>query len=717
MADISTLQEALAGIVPDAGFLLDNRTILSRLKFIEEYTRNVPYVSDEPAQGTIGLSWADYLFMAGNTPERLAALYQDPSTADGNLLPHQAFLLALLTMLETPSAFMNYFPDAHQDLYYRQLLAMQERPAEPSQVAVSIVLDSDTSELMLPAGTLLDAGQDSQGSPIEFSLDDDLLANHSVWQDLRWCCPPSGSVGAGTSAIVYDDQFAWPANGRSLFEPVEQEQIILTGRMLASLSLTNDTSQVLTVEITFATATVTTGLFAHCSSGAQWLPLTLTDTTDLTLTFILPANSGEISAPDGLPGVTFTIPVMRLSRQDGQELPGIESVSVNGTVLDSDQYQTVIITPFGQSDEAQPVANMQLYLGICELQLGQTLSLFWKLNSTQPLTVSWQYLTQNNRWLDLGSQLIDGTQGLLRSGTWSAIVPDDASNVAPAMPSGRYWFRAEIVPIIVDGSIVAHYPWLTGLVTNGMTATLKNVTELDSAVVATPLPAGTIHQLVTGISGVSQIQQPWESWDGRPPESGEEFVTRVAQRLSHRNRALTWPDMVMLLKTTFPEVFDVMTPSGDILTTVPALTEQKLVVIPLETAKDNNDALRPIFNGAKLDAMSEALQSLASLWQNIQVANPRYRDVQLVYQIAFCAGVNPAWAERELREVVVARYMPWSTGGAAGASLANQIDYYDLMATLQQQPYVDHVSSLTLDGLEDSVKGNDDEVLILCWPN
>lgn len=717
MADISTLQKILAGVVPDAGFLLDNRTILSRLKFIEEYTRNVPYVSDEPAQGTIGLSWADYLFMAGNTPERLAALYQDPSTADGNLLPHQAFLLALLTMLETPSAFMNYFPDAHQDLYYRQLLALQERPAEPSQVAVSIVLDSDTPELMLPVGTLLDAGQDSQGSPIEFGLDDDLLANHSVWQDLRWCCPPSGSVGAGTSAIVYDEQYVWPASGRYLFEAVEQEQAILTGRMLVSSSLVNDPSQELVVTVTFMTAPVTEGLFVHLSAGAQWLPLTLTGTTDLTLTFTLPANSGEISAPDGLPGYEFTAPVMRLSRQDNQTVPGIMSVEVGAVELTQSQYQEVIITPFGHSDEAQPVVNMQLYLGISELQPGQTLSLFWKLNSAQPLTVSWQYLTQNNQWLDLGSQLIDGTQGLLRSGTWSAIVPDDASNVAPAMPSGRYWFRAEIVPIIAEESIVTHYPWLTGLVTNGMTATLKNVTGLDSAVVATPLPAGTIHQLVTDMSGVSQIQQPWGSWGGRPPESGEEFVTRVAQRLSHRNRALTWPDMVMLLKTTFPVVFDVMTPSGDILTTVPALTEQKLVVIPLETAKDNNDALRPIFNGAKLDAMSEALQSLASLWQNIQVANPRYRDVQLVYQITFRAGVNPAWAERELREVVVARYMPWSTGGAAGASLASQIDYYDMMATLQQQSYVDHVSSLTLDGLEESVQGDDDEVLILCWPN
>ncbi|MNH33243.1 hypothetical protein D3C79_937440 [compost metagenome] len=115
--------------------------------------------------------------------------------------------------------------------------------------------------------------------------------------------------------------------------------------------------------------------------------------------------------------------------------------------------------------------------------------------------------------------------------------------------------------------------------------------------------------------------------------------------------------------------------------------------------------------------MSETLQSLASLWQNIQVKNPRYRDVLLTYDVVFRTGVNPMWAENALKNVVVSRYMPWSTGAAAGASLSNRIDYYDVMATLQQQPYVDHVSSLMLDGLEDSVQGADDEVLILCWSN
>ncbi|KWK57637.1 hypothetical protein [Burkholderia ubonensis] len=717
MADISALQEVLSGVVSDTGFMLDSGTVLSRLKFIEQYARNVPYAFGAPEQEGSALNWADYLFMGGNTPEKLAALYQGTTIADGNLQPHQAFLLALLTMLETPNAFANYFPHAHRELYYRRLLALKEQPAAPSRLAVSIVLKSSTPELMLPAGTLLAAGQDSQGNAIEFGLDDDLLVNQSTWSDLRWCRPSGDGTGAGTSAILYGDQQVWPEKGRRLFDPVGQDQVILTGRMLAAAALTNDPTSDRVFRLELSEVTDTVGLLAHISGGDEWLPLTQMSISGQTMRLTLPAGSGEVSPPDGLAGGEFTVPVIRLSRQDGQAVPAITSAWVDDIALGKGEYEDVVITPFGHCDEAQPVTDMELYLGVSELQPGQTLSLFWQLNSPQPLTVTWQYLAKDNRWKELGSYLQDDTLGLLQSGVWSTVVPEDASDSAPAMPSGRYWIRAKIVPVNTIEATVAHYPWLTGLVTNGMTATLCAVASLDSAVVTTPLPAGTVRRFVTDITGVSQVQQPWVSWGGRPPESAGTFLTRVAQRLSHRNRALTWPDMVMILKADFPEVFDVMTPSKGGLTTVPALTEQKMVAIPLVSSKDNDDALRPLFNAAKLDAMSRALQERASLWQNIRVENPRYRDVQLEYKVAFREGVNPAWAERELRKAVTTRYMRWSTGAAASASVANRLDYYEVIATLQQQPYVDHVVRVTLNGLENSVQGNDDEVLILCWPN
>ncbi|MGK0602884.1 hypothetical protein [Yokenella regensburgei] len=725
MADISALQDALSGVVPDTGFMLDNRSVLDQLQYIEQYARNIPY---EP-----GLTWADYLFMHGNTPEKLAALYEDPSTADGHLPPHQAMLLALLSMQETPRAIMNYFPDAHCDLYYRQLLQLQERPAVPSQVALAVELDSITPELMLSAGTLFSAGQDNQGTAIEFALDDDLLANQSTWSDLRWCLPPESENSAGTSATVYDDERSWPEGGMRLFAATEQDTAILTGWMVASAGLNNDPDHEYHYTLAFSDNITSEGLSASISGGPQWLPLTITptdgDPTKLVLS--LPVNSGEVASPDGLAGAEFLVPVIRLSREDGDGVPAVIAVELsyitdeldsNGDPISSDpisvQYEGFIITPFGHqvdngTGQGHSVDSLQLFLGISELQAGQTLSLFWKLNSPQPLTLTWQYLAVDNNWQDIGLQLVDGTNSLYRSGLWTVHLPDDASNNAPAMPVGRYWFRA----VFPEATTLIDCPWLIGLVANGMTATLMNASTLDSSVLEQPLPAGTIRRPAENISGVSEAEQPWESWGGRPPESSEDFFTRVAQRLSHRNRALTWPDMVMILKTTFPYVFDVMTPSGDILTTVPALTTQQMTVIPVAAEKDNDDPLRPVFNTARLRGMQDFLQALASLWQNIVITNPDYRDVIIEYVVVFRKGVNPSRAEKDLREFLTAQYMPWSTGAAVSVPLANRIDYYEVMATLQQQPYVDHVVSLALDGEEYSVQGEDNQVLILCWPD
>lgn len=723
MVNTSALQDALTSVVPDMGFMLDNRTALSHLQFIEQYASNIPYVPDEPHSEQY--TWADYLFMNGNTPEKLAALYQDPSLADGLLLPQQAMMLAMIKMMETPRAFLNYYPDAHCDLYYRQLLGLQTRPAEPSQVALSLIPDSMTQDLLITTGTKFPAGQDREGVPVEYALDKDLLANQSRWSDLYWCLPPgeraqiSGSVPCGFSAMVYQAPDSWVDDGMLLFAPTDKDQVILTGRMLGSGELTNEPDVEQTFTLTLAEGTTLTGLTADISDGDTWLPLMLVagDSAAQILILTLPVGSGEISPPDRLSGNPFTVPVLRLWREDGGIVPLVTNLTMGGdeTIVHFDQ---LVMTPFGYAETEQPVDGMQLFLGIRDIQPGQALSLFLNLNSPQRLTLTWQYLTVNNQWQSLDAQLTDETQGLFRSGLWSTILPADASLQALAMPPGRYWFRANIVPLDQEeGSRSAVYPWLNGLITNGMTATLLNVTALDSLVVAEPLPAGTIEKTEADLPGLEQVIQPWVSWGGGPEEPYSAFITRVPQRLSHRNRALTWTDIVMLLKTSFPYVYDVVTPSGAVLTTVPALTEQKMIVIPLTKEKDNDDSLRPVFNAARLEAMSHFLQELASLWQNIRVENPSYIDVELMYEVQFRPGVSHTWAERELRETLISQYMPWSKEGGDGASVANRIDYYEVMATLQQQPYVDHVINLTLDGSEQSVQGKDDEVLILCWPD
>ena len=716
MTTVSELQNVLSSLVAGKGFELDNRTIQENLEFIQQYTQLVPY---KPITGSeeSDATWADIFFIADSSPQSLSAIYQDSALARGELWPQQALLLAFLKMLETPRALLNYFPYAHRELYYRKLLGLSERAVEPARVALSFQLNSKLTELLIPADTLFSAGQDRQGTPIQYALEKALLANQSHWTDLRWCWRPEGEGTPAESYIGYDEaqKQSWPAAGRRLFSASDRDQDILTGRLLASAALERPEAKKFTLILSDYIESTRVNV-SLVSSGDHWIKLLNTTPGGLvdSLEFEVPEDAGPIIAPTDLDGITLGLPVLKIGCEDQTPLPDIVELKVDADE-ETTNFDEYVLTPFGYSEEEQPVVGAQLYLGFSGIQPGQTLSLYWELQGAKSLNLDWEYLNEANRWGALDASVIDETQGLFRSGLWSAILPADASQTAPSMPSGRYWLRALMANSSALPSEASDYPLMVGLLTNGMTAVMLDVTALDADSLSQPLPADTISQPVFNIAGLSSTQQPWPSWGGRPQETSEAFFEGAAQRLAHRHRALTWQDMVVILKTQFSAVFDVAIPARVKQTMIPAIREQWLVVIPLNTQKDNADPLRPLLNEAALDSMASYLQRLASPWQNIMVKNPTYRDVNIQYVLSFHPGVNPDYGYRQVQQALEQHYMPWSNDQPGGVKLASCLDYYDVIAQIQQQAVVDHVVELTLDDKKDSIEGKDDEVLVLVW--
>lgn len=703
-------KDKLSDLIPERKFKLDGRGALAHLQAIHNYARHIPYGIDSSDEEIS--NWADYFFQGGEI-EELGEIYADMSLSQGVLLPHKAFLLAVLKMLEIPKALMNSYPHMHQDLYYRELLKLKEHVGKPSKVAVSINLEESCAEQMLPEGTLLDAGQDQDGNYIHFSLDNDVHLNHCDLKEIRFCYPSPNEVDGVVFTATYQMDRDWPDTGCRIFEPVKHDTATYNSRILVSSALTSTSGQAQEIEIFLSENIKFDDVSAYISGDGEWHTLNLVRCDENSATFQIPSDI-DITGPDGLSNLNFDSPVILFSRGDNVIFPDVIEISVDKKLLEYEQYCTRILTPFGHSETAIDIHNMELYLGIDKINPGQTISLFWNVNSPQPLNTTWKYLTADNNWGSLDESLFDETNGLLKSGLWSAVLPEDASTTASSMPSGYYWIKCEIEPV-ADNFHVARYPWLNGILTNAATATLQKGDGLDRPSTSF-VPAETIRHLVYDKTGVVAVDQPWPSWGGVEPEATTSFFKRVAQRLAHRNRALTWPDIIMLLKTMFPEIHEVIIPSSNRLSAIPALTTQKIIVIPFYKDKDNDDPLRPVFNAARLMTMQNALKNKASLWQNIEVSNPCYRNVNLCYQVSFRKGVNSAWAEKSLRNEITACYMPWSVGSTAGATTGNRIDYYEVIATIQNQSYVDHVVSLSLDGQQSSIQGMDDEVLILCWP-
>ncbi len=388
-----------------------------------------------------------------------------------------------------------------------------------------------------------------------------------------------------------------------------------------------------------------------------------------------------------------------------------------------EQFAIYPLTPFGWGNanaETPTLTHEAFYLGFTGVLPGQTLSLYWQLVGFKALNLSWSYLNTSNIWSKLDKLIDDQTHHLFDRGIWRTLLPQDASNQSTLMPAGRYWLKAEIT----DLTDPQDYPRIKGLLYNAATATLINPEAVEQEHFINGLIANSIKQPVNASVAISNVTQPWASWNGRPPETEQSFLTRVPARLSHRNRVLSWGNIATLLKEHFVSLFDVQSPSVNELTRIPAPEIQRLIVIPDSRYKDNDDALRPTLNPARLTEMVEWLSQLSSLWTTIEIDNPTYVDVLIRYQLVFAPGVNPDYGHYQLQQELSRKYMPWGENSAIGVTTGNRIDYYPLLAAIQQSPLVERVTDLSMtianhptSAVGESIEAADNEVLILVWPD
>ncbi|MCT8351251.1 hypothetical protein [Photorhabdus kayaii] len=358
------------------------------------------------------------------------------------------------------------------------------------------------------------------------------------------------------------------------------------------------------------------------------------------------------------------------------------------------------------------------YLGFTNVLPGQTLSLYWQSEGVKALNLSWSYLNRKNIWQPINQLVHDQTHNLFDRGIWRTLLPQDAADQAALMPTGRYWLKAEIT----HPTAPQDYPRIKGLLYNATTATLINAETVEQDHFINGLAADNIKQPVNTSPAISGVTQPWASWNGQPQETEQAFLTRLPARLSHRNRALSWGNIVTLLKEQFVSLFDVKYPSAGELTKIPAPEKQQLIVIPNSRYKDNNDALRPTLNPARLTEMVEWIKQLSSPWATLEISNPTYVDVNVNYQVTFTTDVNPDYGHHQLQQELSRKYMPWGENRAIGVTVGNHIDYYQLLATIQQSPLVERVTDLSLTianrttgAVGKSIEAADNEVLILVW--
>lgn len=99
--------------------------------------------------------------------------------------PHYALFLAFLRLLEHARTELNTLTGRHLDYYYREILRLKEKPAQPAKVHLIAELAKHVSSYEIKAGVLLKAGKDDTGKEAFFANDRDFVANRVVVTDLK----------------------------------------------------------------------------------------------------------------------------------------------------------------------------------------------------------------------------------------------------------------------------------------------------------------------------------------------------------------------------------------------------------------------------------------------------------------------------------------------------------------------------------------------------
>lgn len=99
--------------------------------------------------------------------------------------PHYALFLAFLRLLENARAELNTLTGRHLDYYYREILRLKEKPAQPAKVHLIAELAKHVNSYEIKAGVLLKAGKDDTGKEAFFANDRDFVANRVVVTDLK----------------------------------------------------------------------------------------------------------------------------------------------------------------------------------------------------------------------------------------------------------------------------------------------------------------------------------------------------------------------------------------------------------------------------------------------------------------------------------------------------------------------------------------------------
>ena len=223
--------------------------------------------------------------------------------------------------------------------------------------------------------------------------------------------------------------------------------------------------------------------------------------------------------------------------------------------------------------------------------------------------------------------------------------------------------------------------------------------------VGIPLRAGTITRPKTAIPGIKTVVQPYNGNRADCDETHLQFECRVSEYLRHKGRAWTAWDYERLVLEHFPNIASVQCyPSSN---SEGQLTPGSvfLVVIPQLDACHQDTPLTPHVDSDTLNDIEAYLKTVRSDHISITVENPQYDEIRVTCTISLCPDcIDKEYYTTMLDTALKVFLAPWTDATQTVVVNKSKLNESDIVAFIQQQPYVDKIWCIQVKIIEHEVR-------------
>ena len=354
-------------------------------------------------------------------------------------------------------------------------------------------------------------------------------------------------------------------------------------------------------------------------------------------------------------------------------------------------------------------ASAEFLIALDGAQAGDSQSLLVQVaeGTADPLAeaqgVQWSVLADNAwRTLGTGELVQDDTRGLRASGLVGLVLPPETSTANTRLPAGPVWLRAT-----TEGSPQAACD-IVGVHANAVEVVFADQGN-DPARPARALPPGSIAKARTPLASVKSIAQPYASFGGALREDDASLSRRAAERLRHRNRAVSRWDCERLVLQAFPSVHRAKCVPHASDSSWLAAGHLTMVVVPDLRNRPTVNPLQPRVDLDTLARVREHLSARCGPQTRVHVRNPGYRPVQLDFKVRLRPGFGFNFYGPQIDKAIVQALSPWAFDSATELGFGGRVVRSELLDFVEALPWVDFVTDFRL-SLEGDTRDRDEIV-------